>query len=270
LPRFRGDLIALLDGFVHAVSERAEMGMRNAVTREMESGLYVGLREMKRPYAVALVEEGYRLAADEIPSKQARDWKTKVIDLPSESLIPPAPVATGERTAVADWLERTSRREARTHAEAIEKEFEKARTYWNPETQSGLTPAETAKTLLREGFARDRWYSNLIARTTSIWSMNEGAQIRYAEAGVTQEQWLATVDDRTCPYCSQMDGQVVGIKESFLPEGALLSHPEIEGRFFSAPFSVEHPPLHPFCRCTIIPVIETMVVPVAGNLSRRV
>lgn len=80
-----------------------------------------------------------------------------------------------------------------------------------------------------------------IARTETLAAANAGQTElwRQAEAngllkpGATRV-WLVTPDDRLCPECVQMDGQVRGLNEPFQdPTGA----------------GIDGPPLHPSCRC---------------------
>ena len=101
-----------------------------------------------------------------------------------------------------------------------------------------------------------RYQATVIARTETIWAFNEGAVQGYIQSGVvTKKEWLTANDDRTCQFCSGMDGTVVGVEMDFFnlgetyrgSEGGLL-HFEYE--------NVGHPPLHCQCRCTIVPVVE--------------
>jgi SPP1 gp7 family putative phage head morphogenesis protein len=52
--------------------------------------------------------------------------------------------------------------------------------------------------------------------------------------GGWQKRWDATFDKRTCEYCEDLDGEIRDADEEF-EEGVM------------------HPPLHPYCRCTITP-----------------
>lgn len=75
-----------------------------------------------------------------------------------------------------------------------------------------------------------------IARTETISSSNQGALQAYDQSGVVErKEWLAEGD--ACDECLPMQGQVVKLHASFSG-------------------GVDCPPLHPNCRCTILPVIE--------------
>lgn len=73
-----------------------------------------------------------------------------------------------------------------------------------------------------------------LVRTETINHMNRSALQGYKDAGVKEIQWWAAVDERTCPKC---------------------------GAGHSKPFDIDKAPIlpcHPGCRCTWLPVIESM------------
>ena len=75
-----------------------------------------------------------------------------------------------------------------------------------------------------------------IARTETISANNQGALQAYDQSGVVEKkQWLAEGD--ACDDCLAMQGEIVKLHESFSG-------------------GVDCPPLHPNCRCTVLPVIE--------------
>jgi HK97 family phage portal protein len=80
--------------------------------------------------------------------------------------------------------------------------------------------------------------SKLIARTETIAASNQGALQAYDQSGVVEKkEWLTALDERTCEECAALNGQIRKLQENFSG-------------------GVETPPLHPNCRCTIIPVLE--------------
>jgi HK97 family phage portal protein len=77
-----------------------------------------------------------------------------------------------------------------------------------------------------------------IARTEVIKASNFASIEAFTQSGLVDEvQWLATPDDRLDPECSDLDGKVINLGSSFAS-------------------GVEYPPLHPNCRCTVVPVIK--------------
>lgn len=68
-----------------------------------------------------------------------------------------------------------------------------------------------------------------IARTETLAAGNTAALARYEKYGVNKVQWIAAYDDRVCPECEGLHEKIYNIGDE----------PDL--------------PLHPNCRCTIIP-----------------
>lgn len=83
-------------------------------------------------------------------------------------------------------------------------------------------------------FGADR--AELIARTETAIADIEGSAIAYDESGlVAGEKWLTAAG--CCPKCAALSGKVVKFGEGFVPSGYR-----------------KRPPLHPRCRCDVLPV----------------
>lgn len=81
----------------------------------------------------------------------------------------------------------------------------------------------------------------MIARTETIRATNFASEQAYKESEVVVEkEWLAELDERTDDECARLDGKVVSVGGKFKTE---------EG-------NLPYPPIHPNCRCTIIPVVK--------------
>lgn len=75
--------------------------------------------------------------------------------------------------------------------------------------------------------------ATMMARTETLNAFNQGAELRYAQAGVGTLEWLSAHDPpRVCEECLALDGTTFRVKSN---------HPR--------------PPIHPNCRCTVVPVI---------------
>lgn len=71
----------------------------------------------------------------------------------------------------------------------------------------------------------------------------------YASAGVRRLRWVIG-GSTTCPYCTEMNGRIIGIDRSFLPAGGDLTP---EGATPMHQYrAVKHPPLHQRCDCMIV------------------
>jgi len=129
------------------------------------------------------------------------------------------------------------------------------------------------------------WRAEMIARSEVIRSSNAGALASYRAAGVMQQQWWTAEDERVCPFCGAMHKKITGVDDVWWPKGSTM---EVEldddaardhvlemkvlptgvwtwmgmrlvvKRAASLVFGYEdvrHPPLHPLCRCMVLPVV---------------
>jgi len=62
-----------------------------------------------------------------------------------------------------------------------------------------------------------------------------------------------------CDFCSAFDGMEIPINDRFAAAGTRLEgetqvegYTELTGGHMDIPFDVEHPPLHPNCRCALL------------------
>jgi len=117
--------------------------------------------------------------------------------------------------------------------------------------KNGYSIDDIAAGIHQEFNALKGWEAERIARTEVIRATNMGREIGYIQSGLVKgKQWVVTWDDRLCEYCRPMANQIVGLKQ----------------KFKSADFGyVDTPPLHPNCRCTIVPVLRDEVELINGG-----
>ena len=109
---------------------------------------------------------------------------------------------------------------------------------------SGLNDETIAKKVARRRARMIRQRGATIARTETMRASNMGVQHaleeRIAQGKLDPEKarkvWIVTYDDRLCPHCRAIDGQMRKVHEYF--HSATLG-------------SVLTPPLHPRCRCAM-------------------
>lgn len=92
--------------------------------------------------------------------------------------------------------------------------------------------------------------SSTIARTEITRASNEASQIAYREGGVEFKEYLAELDGRTSDICRNLNGKIVKIWENFADEGETIAGFKLDYE------DIEHPPTHPNCRSTLIPVLD--------------
>lgn len=74
-----------------------------------------------------------------------------------------------------------------------------------------------------------------LVRTETNYIHNQATASLYGELGVEYYEYLATLDTRTSPMCSALDGR--------------------RFRYTERKYGVNYPPLHPWCRSTTIPIV---------------
>lgn len=97
--------------------------------------------------------------------------------------------------------------------------------------------------------------AKMIARTETLRASNAATVWAYKQTGfVTEKVWV--VNPGACPECQAFDGKVAGLDETFLAVGDSYSYQDEKGatqEVVNTYSSVDEPPLHPNCRCTIVP-----------------
>lgn len=102
--------------------------------------------------------------------------------------------------------------------------------------------------------------AELIARTEAIYAANAGAEQGYIQSGVVEgKQWLIAWDERTCDICLDMEGMTAPLGQSLWEkEGLTLG--DVQARynldFDYTEGEMPHPPIHPRCRCVLIPILK--------------
>lgn len=99
-----------------------------------------------------------------------------------------------------------------------------------------------------------RYRADTIARTESVRARRGGANQQWRQSGVVQAKFWKAIPatDWPCEFCAAMDGQRIGLEDEYFPLGGQMELPNGHRLQFSYE-GVEHPPLHPRCRCTEVP-----------------
>lgn len=80
-----------------------------------------------------------------------------------------------------------------------------------------------------------RFNAERVVRTELMHIINEGNRQRYKDNGVTKLMIYAAEDERTCETCGARHKTIIGSDDGGM-----------------------YPPFHPQCRCTILPLIESL------------
>ena len=114
----------------------------------------------------------------------------------------------------------------------------------------------------------ESYRSERIARSEVIRASNFATEEGYKQSGVVKaKEWLTAEDERTCEWCAPLNGKVIGLGKSYFDKGDTYSGQD--GNDIDLDYEdIEHPPLHPNCRCTLIPVVGKSIIDwQAGRLS---
>ncbi len=94
-----------------------------------------------------------------------------------------------------------------------------------------------------------------IARSEVSRATNFATVEGYKQSGVVEaKEWLTAFDERTCSFCADMNGKIVGLSDNYFEQGD--EYKVGDSKLNLDYDDVGEPPLHASCRCTIIPVIK--------------
>lgn len=98
----------------------------------------------------------------------------------------------------------------------------------------------------QNGLSNENYRAAVIARTETIWAWNRGSVEGYMQSGIVRKkEWLSSLDERSCDFCSAMDGKIVDVEVEFFNKGDMF---EVNGSKLIFDYeAVGHPPLHPQC-----------------------
>ena len=100
-----------------------------------------------------------------------------------------------------------------------------------------------------------------IARTETVRAQGKAELQVWEESGVViGKVWYTALDERVCPFCKSMHGKTFTLKERIFSRGQTLDVIDDQGVERSLNFDYETvtaPPLHPQCRCVLLPEIKT-------------
>ena len=148
-------------------------------------------------------------------------------------------------------------------AEAVNKETnEKLRLHFAQGLAAGETTTEIRKRVLDNVFGSQitRNRAEMIARTESARAMMAGTEEAWKSAEVvTGKEWNGASD--MCEFCQAMNNKFgpgtggVSLGGTFVKQGTTVTG--VDGGTLGTDYgAIPYPPIHPNCRCDLIPVIE--------------
>lgn len=98
----------------------------------------------------------------------------------------------------------------------------------------------------------ERYRTLRVARTETLNASNEATNEAYRQTGyVKAKEWYVNPD--ACDLCTPFEGKTIGLDDTYVKQGE--SYEDAVGEVHENDYDdIDSPPLHPNCRCTILPV----------------
>lgn len=104
--------------------------------------------------------------------------------------------------------------------------------------------------------------ADLISRTEVARAQSAGDIYAWTQSGVVDgKEWYTAMDERVCKFCGPMNGRIIGLEENFFNKGDLQVETTTNKKGEERQVTYNHSyddvpgaPLHPKCRCTLLPV----------------
>lgn len=128
------------------------------------------------------------------------------------------------------------------------------------ELSEGISYGETIEELRARiekvyGYAAG-YRSERIARTETIRAENFASQEAWRQSEVVEsKEWYTAHDERVCEFCGPMNGRTIELGGKYFNQGD--TYTGSQGGELKLKFeSIQGPPLHANCRCTLLPVLS--------------
>lgn len=104
-----------------------------------------------------------------------------------------------------------------------------------------------------EEFKHDR--AKKIARTEITRAANYSQEQARIKSGVVEaKEWFTANDEKVCPHCWPMNGKIIGLGKNYFDKWDSIDNDWKVLKFDYG--EVKSAPLHPNCRCTLLPIIR--------------
>lgn len=99
----------------------------------------------------------------------------------------------------------------------------------------------------------ERYKAEVVARSEVARASNFAILDCYDQSGVVKsKRWVTAGDERVCDWCGPMDGQIMGLKDTYFDKGEIYVSP-ISGKTLNLDYEdIQGGSLHANCRCTIV------------------
>lgn len=248
IEKTTASILLLMQEMTDEITKRIELGQFPVPI----SGQHVWekqLRAIQENPGRASALLGYNFAADLMTS----------LERPIPSLLEDSMAAGFLYASVDTYFEEATKRQANTFIRKVESTYKKS-TERLDEEGIELTSEALANAVQLDMKEFNKTYSSMAALAGMAWANNEGAIKAYLKAGVVRWRWVTRGDDRVCPFCNELDGTVVSTSSYFVQANTRFPAQKLNAKgeevtvYLQTPaWNIMHPPLHPRCRCKILP-----------------
>ena len=100
----------------------------------------------------------------------------------------------------------------------------------------------------------------MIARTERAMAENYSDVVAWEQTGVVEsKQWFTAEDEHVCGLCHGMDGVTITLKQACFDKGDVMMFEDKNGKPHEMMLdfrTIGEPPLHPNCRCVLLPILK--------------
>lgn len=138
------------------------------------------------------------------------------------------------------------------------------------DTDTNKKLTKNFETIIEQGLSFEKWRkllqdtfselkttrADLIVRTETIRAGNMASQWAWEESWVVEKkQRYTALDERVCEFCGPMNWKTIALKDNYFNKGTTLIGADWHELKLDYD-NVEGAPLHPNCRCVLLPVVE--------------
>lgn len=246
--RLKRKIEPVLAASIRAIAEGVRDKVEPAVlVKRVEDDLFDTLFKINRAAMMPMMLDGYKVGGKLLGKAYWAPYECKAFSTPANEVYGDEEfLARRLRPRLSVWIEKTSSQETKWQSQRIAGIIN--RTFAG---EFGTPSAElAAQILLEKGLADSEQRAALMARTASNWAYNEGATESFIDDGYTTGVWV-TNSAGPCEFCDAMEGTYFELGKDILKSGARIEG--ASGKFLHVSEDTAHPPLHPFCMCTIMP-----------------
>lgn len=222
-----------------------------ALSAESEKKMDEAIKLTSDPSVRAAIKRAVRVAYD-FGERQAARASGRALGTPVVT-IPPKPTTTPLRYKGMFVSSAIIRELANTNVSLVKTVATKFVTHLRllvaKTVGTGGMTVDDLRSAIRKRFKVSNNEAAGIARTEVIRTINNGKVRNYLKMGFVYGQWQAALEGGTCDFCNDLHGKIVKIGTPF-------------GKFRGKD-SINVPPAHTNCRCTILPAFgPTPTIPI--------